>query len=924
MPQIEQVQVVHWGALRPDPIDLAVDGISVAIGPNGAGKTTFLDAIKLILGAPELKQTPKEYVYHGDESGQAAAVRALIKVTFSNPERPGRQGRVFAIAGRGCESQPHVSAICEVSKEGSPRFAILPGYLPWGMERTLEEDLQDLSRAVPRSHWLGMQAWRKLMSRVGVSPALAKIISIEQGEASKLIDAKKSPAELLRSILDITGRRKTLEDFNEAKSKLAAERTNYERSRRQLHTEEKYLESLAIKVRLHENYKSELERKRRIELVELPVARRRLLEAEHFQAGRELDATKEQMDDIEAQLGQLSGEIPKLKGEYQELVSASEKLRARISQARTTLSATSVRHGKAENALTQAEDVLHRAGETSLERVEAAEGQAIGAEADLREALSQRDRTEEEVGILSTGEPLVPDELRAFRVTLSDARINSELLAEKLEVEDQQTAAEAVLSDGAWTLIVEADHFEQALQLATEHGYRLPVAAAGEGNPAGVLKEATGLLKSGAYLEEIDLHIGVPGVSPSGVVRGRTWGQFRAPKALVLGADARRKAMRDLERRHEQLKDEILRLQGKATDLRARATLGRRALDAQRDLAMLKQEFDESASALERAQRAAAEADEQNEKLGPEVGRLERDIENLQKRKSELEAVLEARRAEMPGRERRLAETERQLAELPALDEEQESVPQDLPPVESLERELADVEERLQSEARFPEEVRSQAVVATYRNQEKSVEELKRLVGEREDDVTKLLEQVDKQRAAFHLHIRELINTLNRYFRDVCKHASVRGELKLIPIGEEEFGLDVQAAHNPGDPLKSYKSKAHSAGQRAKLSILLLLAALSLDGSADLLIMDEHAAHLDTVNTRYIAEAMTALKDRVQFILAAPSDADSTHLWWCDHQLGFLPKVGGEPFVPPIKVITKLSEERRRYLNMGQTSFVES
>src|SRR5437016_6050604 len=99
MPQIEQVQVVYWGALRADPIDLSVDGINVAVGPNGAGKPTLLDAIKLVLGVQHLKQPARDYIYHGREDGTGAARRALIKIIFANPERAGRQGRLFTEAG---------------------------------------------------------------------------------------------------------------------------------------------------------------------------------------------------------------------------------------------------------------------------------------------------------------------------------------------------------------------------------------------------------------------------------------------------------------------------------------------------------------------------------------------------------------------------------------------------------------------------------------------------------------------------------------------------------------------------------------------------------------------------------------------------------------------------------------------------------
>src|SRR4051794_27490127 len=162
MPQIEQIQPVYWGALRADPIDLAVDGINVATGPNGSGKTTLLDAIKLGLGVDELGgRRPEEYIFNGGDGDSATrADRALIKLVFSNPVKPGKRDRVFADAGRGCESSNYVSAICEVSRGNRLRYAIQAGYLQWGGEgRTIEEDIHRLRELIPDKHWMGKRKW---------------------------------------------------------------------------------------------------------------------------------------------------------------------------------------------------------------------------------------------------------------------------------------------------------------------------------------------------------------------------------------------------------------------------------------------------------------------------------------------------------------------------------------------------------------------------------------------------------------------------------------------------------------------------------------------------------------------------------------------------------------------------------------------
>jgi ABC-type phosphate transport system ATPase subunit len=150
------------------------------------------------------------------------------------------------------------------------------------------------------------------------------------------------------------------------------------------------------------------------------------------------------------------------------------------------------------------------------------------------------------------------------------------------------------------------------------------------------------------------------------------------------------------------------------------------------------------------------------------------------------------------------------------------------------------------------------------------------------------------------------------------------GEIEIVPSEiEGEFGIDVKVAHVVGEPKRSYRNKAHSTGQKAKISILLLLAAMGLEGAADLLIMDEHSAHLDSRNIDDVATAMQALSTRVQFILATPNNEEAKRLHWADHQLGFYPRIAGEPFAPPVVLMTRLPEDERRYVEIGQLSLAD-
>jgi len=118
MPRIEEVQLVHWGSLRPDPIPLLVDGINVATGPNGSGKTCFLDGIKLLLGITSFApgRSSEGYIFDGGPGGTPAE-RALLRATFANPVLPERGERLFAAAGEQLRDADRVSVVCLVTPE---------------------------------------------------------------------------------------------------------------------------------------------------------------------------------------------------------------------------------------------------------------------------------------------------------------------------------------------------------------------------------------------------------------------------------------------------------------------------------------------------------------------------------------------------------------------------------------------------------------------------------------------------------------------------------------------------------------------------------------------------------------------------------------------------------------------------------------
>jgi chromosome segregation ATPase len=920
MPQIEQIQAYYWGSLRADPIELAVDGINVATGPNGSGKTTALDALKLMLGIADLSRRPADYIYNGGgEEGEDRARRALVKAIFANPEGPGRSGRLFAAAGRGCEASAHVTAICEVTREC--RYVMLPGARVWGHNGVdLESEVNALRTEVTANQWLKPRAWTELLARAGVSKALLGVISVKQGETDKTIEGP--PEALLRRVLELTGKQETLDEFRRAKNDLVEARRNYNNVNERLSSERSQLKALTLQVRQHEEFVELGKRKTWIEQIGLPVSTRINKTAARAKLFIDREGQAKKLGQMREERIRLDGSIPELEKRAKELEARAAQLRDRDRKARDAQTAAAKADARARSEVKARQapiDVAQKlVGDKELDQALAES--LRDAEERAREELAaterERERLAAEIAELKAGRPTRPAGLDDFRAALRGAGIESELVAEKLEV-PQTAAAEAALGEGVWGLVVAAEHLDAGIAMARERGYPLPVIAAGTGTADGALAGATGLEEAGAYLAEIDLPLGQPGVSVEGVVRGETWAALRAPEYPVLGQQARARRLASATARAEELDRLLPDLRRRAGDAQRIALAVAQAVSAAADIGAMRE-------ALAVAEERLAAATEAYDRMVGEPQAIEREIGRIESKlgaqRDRLAAVTRQIKESTPlieSYDRRLANLDAELEALPDIPEDVDIAA--LGTVETLTHEFEQTAERLADDQHFPEEVRSELIVAHQDTQERKVAEVSQMLEGRSEDLEGVAAEVQRARERYDQHIRQVVGLLAKRFRDVCDQAGMEGDIELRHGETEgEFGIEVKVAHVKGETKLSYRSPTHSTGQLAKISLLILLAAMGLEGSADLLIMDEHAAHLDSRNIDAVAEVMNALKHKVQFILATPTNAEARRLQWCDHQLAFYPRPAGQPFAPPVRIFTRRPVNGERYAEMGQ------
>lgn len=926
MPQAEQIQTYYWGALRADPIDLAVDGINVATGPNGSGKTTSLDGLKLMLGVSDLSRRPADYIFDGGGDGQARGERALVKVIFANPERPGRAGRVFSDAGRGCESSAHVTAICEIRRDGRRQYALLPGARRWGQNGSdLEGDINELRTLIPASQWMKPKAWEELLARAGVSRALRGVIAVKQGETDKTIEG--TPEQLLKRVLELTGKQQTLDEFREARTRLTEARQAYDETSGRFAAEQRYLRTLGVQANQHREYVALGERICRIAEIEIPAAKRVKLAADREALERERAGQATALERDRGEHAELEAEIPQLTARQETLLADQDRLQGEARGAQQTFEEAASAHAVAAERAREAENALAEArrlagdGPFDEARVAAAQIEAGAAARAVAAAEGEADTLRGEIDDLRAGRPVPPAGLAAFRGALADVGIQHRLVAEQLEVPEAITA-EAALGDGVWGIVVAPDALDRAVALAVEHGHRLPLIAAGHGEPNGVLGGSSGLAEALAYLAEVDLPVGVPGVSSDGVVRGRTWAAWRAPERPVLGAQARARRLADAERRLGELDKLLPRLRTTAERAAEISAALARAAAVEPLLANLRADVERLGGELNTARTTVESITTALSEIGHELGTIEVNLMTKTGRRADLTRGINERAPLVERYGERLRAMDDELAAMPSADPSLNL--ETLRSVEALQHEHEGLTEQHADEQRYPEEIRSELILAHHEAQARSVEQVDELLAGRREDLAAVQVEVERAKQRYDEHIRQVVHILARRFREVCEQAGMDGDIELRPGDTQgEFGIDVSVAHVRGEPKRSYRSPAHSSGQKAKISLLILLAAMGLEGSADMLIMDEHAAHLDSRNIDAVAEVMNALKHRVQFILATPTNAEASRLAWCDHQVAFYPRAAGEPFAPPVRLYTRMPEDGQRYAEMDQLALAD-
>ncbi|MEC5396950.1 ATP-binding protein [Uliginosibacterium sp. H1] len=334
---IREIELVHWDFWRRFTVPLDAQIITI-VGPNGSGKTTLLDAMRTLFALKcSGKRDYRRYVRRSNHGF------AWIRATVANtPSSTGK--RPFFPCMKDV-----VTLACRIKRAGGD----------WTREYCIEDGLVSVEELEEKASFAGLRDYQHRLAFAGLSPAIAKVLSLEQGDTDKLCEY--SPRHLLDLVFDVFGDKEVLD--------------NYETARQEQKGAQRELDALALDL---EKLRAQAEAKR--------------LEADRYAEWKGLASEVQALDtDVipRLEVGELREQVA---AEREQLAGARKDLaknRDGLDAARSRLAGVKEEKGSAESAVEQARIAAREA--------DAAWQQARDAVRDLEKVLEERNRLREQL-----------------------------------------------------------------------------------------------------------------------------------------------------------------------------------------------------------------------------------------------------------------------------------------------------------------------------------------------------------------------------------------------------------------------------------------------------------------------------------------------------------------------------------------------
>lgn len=921
--RFEKLELVHWDYWQRVELPLNASIVTI-VGPNGSGKTTLLDALRTLLaldcsGQGSRKRDYKRYVRRNGEDF------AWLRAVADNRRQPN---------GRRPFWPPHqedtVTLACRIEKKGGD----------WTRSYILAAHDVPIERIEAEGAPYGVKDWRNLLQQAGLTPALAKVLSLEQGQTDKLCEL--SPKELLDLVFQVFGDKETLDRYAEARTHQEAVARELRAMEGELARVENLLERQEAKVNRYLEWRalkdeqvslvSEIKPRLEYHLLGESIrgARNTLTATRRQWRSRRLEKAHKQ--ERETQLAAAVAQAEARMAAAEEAERAAYRAASDALQRKTRLETRL----EARDRLIQAARQAGADPAADVRALEAAERERDELRPRLGRIEVELSQTREMLELLASGRRAEPKDVADFRRALEEAGIAHDVLAELVEVADPswQTAVEAVLAPFAHVVLLERERdAEAAFALGEKLRYRhfvvpertfpmqasasslLEVVRLARPVPEWVLR----LLDRTRRVEDAHAGARLPRgqdwVTREGYLRERRGGRFAAGGTPQFGA-ARLDALRERKLALEEEARPLRRRLGELEDTLATLRLKLHGVDAGRELAARAEEFaraeaelaeasaahDDAIAAVNAAigrRKSAEAAFNEARRAGEENGRA---IEALTREIAELENR-EARRDQCE----RLRAYRRLRRELPpAWRDAQANQPlaAQWESVQAIERRIREIERRFETESWETDE----AVVLLRDKLKEDCARQEAEVAERRRDNDMAREQTDKARQEY---VKVLRHTASRYaknLRQLGEMAGVRVEAEPPPLAADDAslaqaGLTVRFDFDEKGFAGMNDSDA-SGGQQVVKSLILLVALMMEESRpGGFVFVDEPFAHLDIVNIERVSAFLKAT--RAQYLLTTPVTHNAAVYDPAFVTLVTSKKRPGEPWAPRIGVVVR-------------------
>jgi chromosome segregation ATPase len=878
-----ELETVHWDYWQRFKLPLDASIITI-VGPNGSGKTTLLDALRTLLALDcSKKRDYKRYVRRNGEDF------CWLRGVVDNQRAIGSSRRPFSLPYQ----HDKITLACRIDKKGGD----------WVRKYWVAEGEVALEDIEQQGQEFGVREYQRLLHSAGLSPAIARVLSLEQGQTDKLCEL--SSRELLDLVFQVFGDKEVLDRYREA-------RHHQEHTARELDAVQNQLEALGNSLEKHEQKVNrylewhQLNQESTLLATEIrPRLEHFLLQKEALSASHTLHALRRDWHGKRQEKQALTLDI---QIQQQALQSAELRRQAAVENEQAqqrALNELSRELGKYETIVNQHKNLEQQASDS-----------ADGKDADARELVQlenerdakrlriaeleqQQRQLDETLENLAAGRRADPADVASFRQALSAAGIAHDLLTDLVEIVEPgwQAAVEAVLAPFAHIVLLGRDRdAEAAMALGEKLRYRhfiVPERTQPGLAPQGSLLEVVRFSKPVPdwllrLLERIrrvedagagaKLPRGEDWITRQGYLRERRGGRHAAPEQARFGRgrlEALREARAGLEKtlaplrqQRDELTARIRSLQAQLAGVSASAQLAARAAE----FAEARSHYD--ALVIKRRDNGVYQAQQDRGQADDDVKSADFALYELKKKLEQLSRDIAEKqnRAARDEQVRRLLRLRHERKTLPAgwrNPASNQLIAEQWRDTTNIERRIHEIAQRFEHESW---ETDASVVALRDKIRDDYAHQENDLAHRRRDNET-ARSQTDAAREQYVAVLRYTVNRYVKNLKTLGEMAGIRVEHEpLMLTGDDvtlaQAGLAVRFDFDEKGFMGMNDGDA-SGGQQVMKSLVLLVGLMMEESRpGGFVFIDEPFAHLDIVNIERVAAFLKAT--RAQYLLTTP------------------------------------------------------